>query len=239
MTLDVLICVADGVLFDGVDYATRIEERLAAAGLTSARFDLTDDAAEPAVAPRRAYVYTGGETSVHSDVPWMRRAIATARERAVAARGPAVVGICLGSQILAEALRSDSITATHAIEVGLTPVSAPAGEGVEVVPSFHYQAITPSIADVSGVRILRRNDHTAVQAFSYGQRVFGCQYHPELSADDMTELLAYQREVIETWHGDVAAGHHSVREFGPALAADLFDRTVIRRIGATRGGSSG
>jgi hypothetical protein len=75
--VDVLIYVADGVLYDGLDYGTRIEEHLAAEGLTSVRVDLT--AAPPgAPPPARAYVFTGGETSVHSDVPWMRSAIDTA-----------------------------------------------------------------------------------------------------------------------------------------------------------------
>ncbi len=230
--MDVLIYVADGTLFEGADYATRLEERLSQAGLTFARCDLTSLPLEHPL-PRLAYIFTGGETSVHSDAEWMRSAIAmTRRLIAGAQRGEcSVIGICLGSQIIAEALRPDSIISTRAIEVGLTPViSAQAEPAERVVPSFHYQAISPEIAENAEVRIEWSNAHTAVQAFSYGKRVFGCQFHPELSPSDVSRLIDFNAEVITTWHGDLDAARKSVERYSDTLASDLFDRLIVDRI---------
>jgi GMP synthase-like glutamine amidotransferase len=230
--MDVLIYVADGVLHDGIDYADRIEERLTKAGLTSARRDLTSMPTEQ-VRPELAYVLTGGQTSVHADEKWMRSAIGlTGRLVANADRDEcSVVGICLGSQIIAEALRAHSITPSDAIEVGLTPVTPAVGDGFErVVPSFHYQSISPEIGTIPGVRIEWRNERTPVQAFSYGRRVFGCQFHPELTRADVHALIDYNQDVIARWRGDVAAAHRSVDRHTDALPDDLFDRMVIDRI---------
>jgi GMP synthase-like glutamine amidotransferase len=229
--VDVLIYVADGMIYDGIDYAARIEERLSAAGLTSERCDLMN--APPGQArPKLAHVLTGGETSVHSDAAWMRSAIDMTRRLVTdAQRGDsAVIGICLGAQIIAEALRPDSIVSGRAIEVGLTPVThAEDGSAEQVVPSFHYQSISPEIRSVAGVRIEWRNEHTAVQAFTYGARVFGCQFHPELTSTDVHELIDFNGDVITEWRGDVTAAHRSVAQNAHLLAGDLFDRMVVDR----------
>jgi GMP synthase-like glutamine amidotransferase len=229
---DVLIWVADGQLLDGLDYAARIEQRLAAAGLTSRRRDLTAPAGDPPP-PVRAHLFTGGETSVHADEAWMRTAVDTVR-RLIADADRAdhvVLGICLGSQIIAEALRPDSITGSSAIEVGLTPVERAGDERTrQVVPSFHYQAITAELGTVAGVRVEWRNAHTPVQAFRYGERTFGCQYHPELTAADVHALVDLHAEVIRRWDGDVDAAHRSVDRHRNDLAPDLFRQTIIDRI---------
>lgn len=227
--MDVLIYVADGMIYDDLDYGTRIQERLSEAGLTSARCDLTS-APSDQTAPELAYVYTGGETSIHSAAEWMRSAIDMTRRLVANAERDdySVVGICVGAQIIAEALRPDSITDSDAIEVGLTPVTVPAGGSEQIVPSFHYQLISPEISSVA--RIEWRNEHTPVQAFSYGRRVFGCQFHPDLSPADVHELIDCQRDVITRWGGDVTAAHRSVDNHTAGLADDLFARTVVDRI---------
>lgn len=231
---DVLICVADGVIFGDLDYGSRIEQNLSAAGFKSDRFDLTS-LPGTSLPPARAYVLTGGETPVNSGAAWMRSAIdAAARLVANADSGDySVIGICLGTQIMAEALRPGSIVPSPAIEVGLTPVTRPERADIQlIVPSFHYEAISPDIRSVSGTRVEWRNEHTAVQAFSYGARTVGYQFHPELSATDVHQLIDRNRDVITTYGGDLAAAHRSVDEHAGALSADLFRDLVIERVPA-------
>lgn len=231
---DVLICVADGVLYGDLDYGSRIAERLSAAGLTCDLCDLTS-LPGTRLPSARAYVFTGGETVANSDAQWMRSATDTAaRLVANADRGDySVIGICLGSQILAEALRPGSLAWSPAIEVGLTPVTRPEHTEVQrIVPSFHYQAISPEIHSVPGVRVEWRNDHTPVQAFSYGKRTVGYQFHPELSATDVHYLIDRHGDVITEYGGDPAAAHESVDKYAGALSADLFRNLVTERVPA-------
>lgn len=227
---DVLICVADGLLIGDLDYGSRIEERLSAAGLSSGRYDLTALPGDPPP-PARAYVFTGGETAAGSAEPWMRAAVETARRLVTGHGDYSVTGICLGSQIIAEALRAGSVLASPPIEVGLTAVTRPEdGTAEQVVPSFHYHSIAPEIRSVPGARVEWRNARTAVQAFSYRTRTFGCQFHPELSAADMHNLIDCHGDVITGHGGDTGAAHRSVDQLAGALPADLFDRVVAERI---------
>lgn len=229
---DVVVLVADGLVYEGVDYASRIEEQLSAAGLKSCRYDLTksSDAKLPS---GRAYILTGGITSVHSDAEWMRSAVVLTQHLIQNADQDryTVIGICLGSQIIAEALRPNSIIASENIEVGLAAIERP-GEtrAQQVVPAFHYQAIAPAIATVEGVSIDWCNAHTAVQAFSLGERIWGYQFHPELNTTDIHHLIDYNSSVITEWGGDVELAHRSVNKRAADLSADLFQQMVIERI---------
>jgi GMP synthase-like glutamine amidotransferase len=83
---------------------------------------------------------------------------------------------------------------------------------------------------VHGVRIEWRNNQTAVQAFQYGERIYGCQFHPELTASDVHRLIDFHAKVIIDWGGEPGAAHRSVDEYCDELAPDLFKTAVLDRI---------
>jgi GMP synthase (glutamine-hydrolysing) len=154
----------------------------------------------PAPAEMRGVVVMGGPMGVHdtAEHPWLepeREWLTT-----TVAAGLPVLGVCLGSQLLAAALGA-SVTTGAEPEIGIgavalddegraDPVLGPEGDKVPVV---HWHGDTFAIPD--GAVRLATNDRYANQAFRYGDRVYGLQFH--LEVDD---------EVAAAWAPDLPPG---------------------------------
>jgi GMP synthase (glutamine-hydrolysing) len=145
-------------------------------------------------------VVLGGAMSVHHDHdhPWL----VAERDllQSATSEGLTVLGVCLGAQQLALALGATVETGPEP-EIGpgqvmLTPegledpVLGPAGASF---PCMHWHADTFGIPD-GGVR-LSGNARFANQAFRYGTRAYGLQFHVELDA-----------ELAATWETALPAG---------------------------------
>lgn len=118
--------------------------------------------------------------------------------RAFGDSGRAVLGICLGSQIIARAYGGGNILA-RPIEFGYLPV-APLPEAADdpvlsalaaPTPAFHWHQDTVSLP--SGAIRLAESAMTPIQAFRVGARVYAIQFHFEASrqvVSDWTESFA-------------------------------------------------
>jgi len=171
---------------------------------------------------------------VHDDEahPWL------AHERdlmaaAVAAKLP-VLGVCLGAQQLAVAL-GGQVTTGPEREIGIGEVHLTRQAEVDAVfgpvgptlPCMHWHRDTFSLPD--GGVLLARSEFYPHQAFRYGERAYGLQFHVEITpplagqwrphlppgvsmpAVDVAHINAVGRGLIERF---VAPGHHGLRE-GP------------------------
>jgi GMP synthase-like glutamine amidotransferase len=112
-----------------------------------------------------------------------------------------VLGICLGSQIMAHALGAP-VTKNRPKEIGamtveLTPEGTAdpllLGLGPEV-SVFQWHGDTFGIP-ATAVR-LASSPTTANQAFRYGRRAYGFQFHVEVTPEMVAEWLAEYREEI-------------------------------------------
>jgi GMP synthase-like glutamine amidotransferase len=132
------------------------------------------------------------------DFPWLTTE--TAWLTTVVAAGLPVLGVCLGSQLVAAALGAE-VTTGETPEIGVgrvalnaagraDPVLGPEGDGLPVV---HWHGDTFAIPD--GAVHLASSDRYRNQAFRYGDRVYGLQFH--LEVDD---------EVAAGWRADLPAG---------------------------------
>jgi GMP synthase-like glutamine amidotransferase len=112
--------------------------------------------------------------------PWLRREKQLLR--AALDEGKRVLGICLGAQILAEALGS-VVSRNPEPEIGWFQVRRV--EGATLSP---FAAVLP--AEFTPLHLLR-SEACEQQAFARGSRIVGLQFHLEKSGDDTQELLRH------------------------------------------------
>jgi GMP synthase-like glutamine amidotransferase len=172
-------------------------------GLEVTRAYLGDEA--PAPDAFDMLVVMGGPMNVydHDSHPWLpaeKDAI-----RAAAASGALLLGVCLGAQLLADAL-GGSVTRGADREIGWFPIeltdAARAGSAFRglpaELPAFHWHGDTFSIPP--GATLLASSAVCPAQAFEHsGGRVLGLQFHWELTPATLAPML-------ETFAAEVAEG---------------------------------
>jgi len=197
------------------------------------RVDRGDPVPRPGeVADMAGVVVMGGPMGVHDDEahPWL------AHERdlmaaAVAAELP-VLGVCLGAQQLAVALGGEVTTGPEP-EIGIGEVhltrqaedDAVFGPVGSTLPCMHWHRDTFSLPD--GSALLARSELCPHQAFRYGERAYGLQFHVEITPSvaarwrphlppgvsmptvDVAHINAIGRGLIQRF---VAPAHHGIRK---------------------------
>jgi GMP synthase-like glutamine amidotransferase len=136
-------------------------------------------------------IIMGGPMNVYQyrDHPWLR-AERDLIARAVAA-GKRVLGVCLGAQLIADAL-GGKVYQNDEREIGWFPVrSVPDGDASPFkfppeVMVFHWHGDTFSLPP--GSRWLAESAGCPHQAFAVGSRVLGLQFHLEMSAADIGRI---------------------------------------------------
>ncbi|MBB3973187.1 type 1 glutamine amidotransferase [Hansschlegelia beijingensis] len=147
--------------------------------------------------------------------PWLRAEKAAIR-RWVRELGRPYLGVCLGHQLLAEAL-GGRVAAMAAPEVGVSrielteagradPLFAGFGSEIEV---FQWHGCEVSELPEGAVS-LARSRASAVQAMRWGRCAYGLQFHPEIVEDTVADW----KRIPEYWAS-------LVKTLGPEGAEDL------------------
>lgn len=136
-------------------------------------------------------IVMGGPMSVNdeADLPWLaeeKRFIAGA-----IAQSKIVLGICLGAQLIANALGA-AVRRNPEREIGWFPVEPAGAPGADALfdgPTdvFHWHG---EIFDLpEGATLLARSMACGHQAFSIGRRVLGLQFHLEMTVEGARALV--------------------------------------------------
>lgn len=164
----------------------------------------------------------------HRDHPWLvaeKFALASAF-----ATGKRVLGVCLGAQLIADVL-GGKVVQNAEREIGWWPVRAtaiPAGaDGTRYAfpaftPVLHWHGDTFSLPP--GATRLAESVACAQQAFAWGERVLGLQFHLEMGTAAVAEIAAGCAEELKgggRWVQSAEELTAGAREHGPGAEALL------------------
>ena len=127
-------------------------------------------------------VVFGGHMSVNDDEPYLKKEMVWVRQ--VLDAGIPYLGVCLGAQMLAKVLGAQVDThPTEVEEIGYYPVRATAA-GKALFPDEMqvYQWHSQGFDLPEGAELLVRGKDFPNQAFRWGDRAYGVQFHPEMTA---------------------------------------------------------
>jgi GMP synthase (glutamine-hydrolysing) len=145
------------------------------------------DLGEPLPKERQSgVIIMGGPMSANDDLPGLREELALI-EKALG-EGVPLLGICLGSQMIARALGA-RVYRNEQLEIGWEHVwLTDAGRGDALFQGmtspemfFHWHGETLDLP--AGAEWLAYSEKCRHQAYRYGQRVYGLQFHPEITAE--------------------------------------------------------
>lgn len=148
-------------------------------------------------------VVMGGPMSVHDEaaLPWL--AEEKRHLRGALERGARVLGICLGAQLVAEALGA-RVHPARAKEIGWFPVAlTPAAAGVPALAGlparwevFHWHGETFDLPP--GAVRLAGSEACPNQAFAHGANVLALQFHPEATRRSVEALVEHAgHEIVD------------------------------------------
>jgi GMP synthase-like glutamine amidotransferase len=175
------------------------EDVLVAAGADIHRVELDEGDALPPWQDFVAIVAMGGPMSVNDEAEhrWLIAEKRLVRE--AIDKGRAVVGVCLGAQVIASAL-GGRVYRNTAREIGWFPVSAtPAPASVSLrwpdeLTVFHWHGETFDLP--SGAVRLASSEGCLNQAFQIGDRVVGLQFHLEATPATVAAMVEHCRHEL-------------------------------------------
>ncbi len=183
----------------------------------------------------RGIIVSGSPLSVTDRAPWMLE-LGDDLLR-VAAQGTPVLGVCLGHQLLARAAGGEVVQNPRGREIGTVRVQLTEAGRKDVLfaswadrPEIEVQATHLDAVDPlpPGAQVLASNENTAAQAYRLSETVAGVQFHPELWAEAMRDLILSRRDKLAAEGRDAEAIARQVREVEAGALLRAFAKQAQR-----------
>jgi GMP synthase-like glutamine amidotransferase len=210
------------------EHLGRIAEALEARGVNAGYADLyaSDDSACDADAAD-GLIFMGGPMSVNDDLLYIRREIEMIQ--AAVARGKPVLGVCLGSQLIAKALGA-RVYPNAVKEIGWYPVrfheSARSDRlfaGIEEPETiFHWHGETFDLPE--GAELLASSEACRNQAFRWRDNVYGLQFHLEVTPEMIADWCAQDANCGDMREVERPIDAHAHADRLAELSAVVFGR---------------
>jgi GMP synthase-like glutamine amidotransferase len=211
-----------------VDDLGLIASALDAEGILHAYADLYAHPCPESLVPEAdALIFMGGPMSANDEHSYIQREIQYIRD--AIERGQMVLGVCLGAQLIAKALGA-RVHANTAKEIGWAPVTFTATAANDPLFAslpqaemiFHWHGETFTLPP--GAELLASSNACRHQAFRVGNRVYGLQFHLEVTP----------RMIAEWCREDEACGDgrevtQSIDPYAHAIRSGELARLVFGR----------
>ncbi len=163
-------------------------------------------------------IVLGGAMGIYDEdqYTWLRREKEWLRE--LVAAGTPVLGICLGAQLLCAAL-GGRVETGAAREIGFSDIrrldtavtASPLGDLPEIFRAFQWHSDRCVLPPE--VELLAESEFCGVQAFSYGSRVLGIQFHLDYDARLVNYNLEHFSDALEVTEGYIQSREQVLSEF--------------------------
>lgn len=178
----------------------------------------------PLPAASSAVIVLGGSMGVHDDAQFPYLSAVKSYIRSVVECNIPFLGICLGGQLLADALGARVHTGRFG-EKGVQPIrllghtpADPLFLGIpEMVPTFQWHHDSFELPE--GAALLATSSACVNQAFRFGTNSYGLQFHPEVTW-----------EIVASWSGSSTDGPDASAVMDEFLRAEECYRTVSQSL---------
>jgi GMP synthase-like glutamine amidotransferase len=224
---EAVVWAGSGTAWAGTGWGEPLAGQLAALGWRVSLVPWGDPASEHRGRTDVLHVFSGGLEAVDSGTAAMAERLDAVRAALTASRegGAAVLGVCLGAQMLAAVgAGTGPLPVASGGEAGVTTVR---GHGVPdlTVPTAHVQEVPATVLTRTDVRLLWSNPVSTVQGFAIGARAVGVQFHPELTVAQSHRVTSAFRELLDVPDAPPASG-----DVDPSRALT----TVLAAVGVAR-----
>jgi len=184
-------------------------------------YDATTDAPLPTPDQVAGIIVTGSPARVGTRDPWMLRIEQSLRDYTAA--GTPVFGICFGHQLLGNALGGRAEPNPNGREIGTPALQVLKQDelldGLDAEPAVIMTHLDSVTVLPPGAVTLARTALEPNAAIRFAPKVWGVQFHPEMTSDIVGDYIEDRREalVAEGMDPDYLLAHRLQSEFGRSM----------------------